>query len=124
MKMNIGNLLNINTTLKSIMDSEEIHIDALLKFKFLGILKSIEPHIENYELIRNEKIREYGEEDEEGNYLISKDDTERYDNFRTDMESILNNTVDVSFEKLDAKEIIDLGLTSDQLIQLYELMEG
>lgn len=124
MKLNMKSVLNISSALKTIMDSDEIKIDALLKFKFLGILKNIESHVDNFNLVREEKIREYGKVDDDGNCFISKDDSEKYDAFMGDIEGLLNNKVDVSFEKIDAKTLFELGINTNQLMQLYDIMEG
>ena len=62
MKIKLGNVLEINNVLKSIIDNTELKIDALFKFKLLGIMKSFEIPIANFEIIRNEKIKEYGKE--------------------------------------------------------------
>ena len=57
MKIKLGNILEINNVLKSIIDNTELKIDALFKFKLLGIMKSFEIPIANFEVIRNDKIR-------------------------------------------------------------------
>ena len=40
MKIKLGNVLEINNVLKSIIDNTELKIDALFKFKLLGIMKN------------------------------------------------------------------------------------
>ena len=58
MKIKLGIVLDLNAMLKVIIDNTELKIDSLLKFKLLGILKNIEIPVNNFETIRNEKIRE------------------------------------------------------------------
>ena len=69
MKIKLGNILEINNVLKQIIDNSDLKIDALFKFKLLGIMKNLEVQIANFETIRNEKIKEYDATKEE----ISKD---------------------------------------------------
>ena len=49
-KLKLGEVLNLNQILKIIIDDSESKIDSLLKFKLLGIMKSIEPLIQNFEI--------------------------------------------------------------------------
>ena len=64
MKIKLGIVLDLNAMLKAIIDNTELKIDSLLKFKLLGILKNIEIPVNNFEAVRNEKIREYGKEND------------------------------------------------------------
>ena len=57
MKIKLGNILEINNVLKQIIDNTELKIDALFKFKLLGIMKSFEMPVANFDAIRNEKNR-------------------------------------------------------------------
>ena len=50
MKIKLGNILEINNILKQIIDNTELKIDALFKFKLLGIMKSFEIPIANFEV--------------------------------------------------------------------------
>ena len=74
MKIKLKDILQINNILKAIIENSEIKIDPLFKFKLLGILKNIEIPIMNFETIRNEKIREYGKENEKSKRWNEEDD--------------------------------------------------
>jgi len=63
-KLKVNEVLGLNSTLKSIIDNDKVKINVLLKFKLLGIMRSIESHITNFEIVKNEKVIEYGEETE------------------------------------------------------------
>ena len=58
MKIKLGIVLELNNMLKAIIDNTELKIDSLLKFKLLGMLKNREIPVNNFEAVRNEKIRE------------------------------------------------------------------
>ena len=127
MKIKLGNVLEINNILKSIIDHTELKIDALFKFKLLGIMKSFEIPIANFEVIRNDKIKEYGKEleDENGNKSIGIDanDKDTIVKFSEDINKVIESEVDVNIEKLKAIDVFDKGLPADYLVRLYPSIE-
>ena len=123
MKIKLGIVLELNNMLKAIIDNTELKIDSLLKFKLLGILKNIEIPVNNFEAIRNEKIREYGKENDEGNIGISADDTESMEKFTKDMNEVINAEVEVNIQKLKATDVFDKGLPAEYLVGLYSIIE-
>ena len=127
MKIKLGNILEINNVLKSIIDNTELKIDALFKFKLLGIMKNIEVPIANFEVIRNEKIKEYGKEleDENGNKSIGIDanDKDAIAKFSEDINKVIESEVEVNIEKLKAIDVFDKGLPTEYLVKLYPIIE-
>ena len=123
MKIKLGIVLELNNMLKAIIDNTELKIDSLLKFKLLGILKNIEIPVNNFEAVRNEKIREYGKENDEGNIGISADDTESMEKFTNDMNEVINSDVEVNIQKLKAVDVFDKGLPAEYLVGLYSIIE-
>ena len=123
MKIKLGTILDLNAMLKAIIDNTELKIDSLLKFKLLGILKNIEIPVNNFEAVRNEKIREYGKENDEGNIGISADDTESMEKFTKDMNEVINSDVEVNIQKLKATDVFDKGLPAEYLVGLYSIIE-
>ena len=123
MKIKLSEVLNINNLLKTIIDNNSIKIDPLFKFKLLGIMKNIESDVMNFETIRNEKIREYGKADEEGNIRILTEDEKSMKKFADDMNSVINSDVDVNFSKLKPVDVFDKGLPAEYLVGLYSIIE-
>ena len=123
MKIKLGTVLDLNAMLKAIIDNTELKIDSLLKFKLLGILKNIEIPVNNFEAIRNEKIREYGKENDEGNIGISADDKESMEKFTNDLNEVINSEVEVNIQKLKATDVFDKGLPAEYLVGLYSIIE-
>ena len=127
MKIKLGNILEINNVLKSIIDNTELKIDALFKFKLLGIMKSFEVPIANFNVIRDEKIKEYGKEleDENGNKSIGIDanDKDAIVKFSEDINKVIESEVDVNIEKLKAIDVFDKGLPTEYLVKLYPIIE-
>ena len=123
MKIKLRNILEINNVLKSIIDNTELKIDALFKFKLLGIMKSFEIPIANFDVIRNEKIREYGKELEGGNISIPNDDKESIEKFTKDLNQIIDSDIDISIQKLKSTDVFNKGLPADYLVRLYPIIE-
>ena len=127
MKIKLGNVLEINNVLKLIIDNTELKIDALFKFKLLGIMKNLEAPIANFNVIRDEKIKEYGKEleDENGNKSIGIDanDKDAIAKFSKDINKVIESEVDVNIEKLKAIDVFDKGLSTEYLVKLYPIIE-
>lgn len=123
MKLKLATVLDLNNLLKAIIDNDKVKIDPLFKFKLLGIMKSIESDVVNFETIRNEKICEYGKSDEEGNIKILTEDKESMKKFTDDMNSVVNSDVDVNFSKLKPTDVFDKGLPAEYLVGLYSIIE-
>ena len=127
MKIKLGNVLEINNVLKKIIDNNELKIDALFKFRLLGIMKNLEVPIANFTVIRDEKINEYGKEleDENGNKSIGIDanDKETVDKFSKDINKVIDSEVDINIEKLKAIDVFDKGLPTEYLVKLYPIIE-
>ena len=103
MKLKIYNVINIYTTIKTLIENENFK-DSVLKFKMLGLLKSLETPMTNYQTIQYDTIKELGAPvfndngEETGNYTIPSKNKE---------------TV-VIFNK---------GIAAEQLIHLYPIIE-
>ena len=123
MTVKLATVLDLNNLLKTIIDNTELKIDSLLKFRLLGILKNIEIPVNNFEAVRNEKIREYGKENDEGNIGILADDTESMEKFTNDMNEVINSDVEVNIRKLKAVDVFDKGLPAEYLVGLYSIIE-
>ena len=127
MKIKLGNVLEINNVLKQIIDNSELKIDALFKFRLLGIMKNLEVPIANFTVIRDEKIKEYGKEleDENGNKSIGIDanDKDTIIKFSEDINKVIDSEVDVNINKLKPVDVFDKGLPADYLVRLYHIIE-
>lgn len=120
--MKLANALAINDVLKQIIDNDQIE-DISLKFRLLTIAKSFESHAMNFQMIRNQKIKVYGQEDENGNIAISVNDSASMQRFSDDMNALLDTEVTLQLSKLKPEDVINKGLSSEQLIGLYEIIE-
>lgn len=123
MTIKLYEIINLNRALKLIIDDNSKKIDSLLKFKLLGVMKSIAPYIENFEIIRNEKIREYGKETEDGGIVISPEDKDSLDKFTNEIKKITDSEVELTIQKLKAQDVFNKGISAELLILLYSFMD-
>lgn len=121
-KLKLNDVIEIDNTIKSIIDNKEVTINVLLKFRLLGILKSIEQHITNFEIIKNEKIVEYGKKNKDGMYKIDKNDVNAIEKFSKDISQILNSEVAFNIEPFKPDEILDSELKAEYLMRLYPII--
>ena len=121
-KLKVNEVLGLNHVLKTIIDNDKVKINVLLKFRLLGIMHSIESHIANFEIVKNEKIIEYGESDENGIYQISTDKPDAMDIFKKDIRQVLDSEVTININMLKPDEVFDQGLTSEYLMGLYPII--
>lgn len=124
MKMKLKDWMVLNQTLKNLIDHDtDQTIQTLFKYKILGILKQLETPIANFEIIRNEKIREYGTENENGTISIPEEQEETIRQFTDDMNTLIESEVDVPIEKFKAEEVFRSGVPADYLVGLYGIIE-
>lgn len=123
MKLKLSEVLNLNQTLKIVIDDTYAKVDALFKFKLLGIMKAIEPIVLNFEIIRNEKINEYGEKNKEGLMVISQDNKEAVKKFNDDIKTVINSEVTINIEKLKVSDVFNKGVKAEYLMNLYTIIE-
>ncbi len=124
MKIKLKELMVLNHILKNLIDNDsDRKIQALFKFKILGILKNMEPPIANFEIIRNEKIKEYGTEEENGTISIPEDNEEIMKKFTDELNNLMESEVEVPIEKLKAEEVFNAGVPADYLVGLYGIIE-
>ena len=124
MRMKLSDILLLNDSIKSVIDADKgLKIDALFKFKLLGIMKNLQNPVANFDVIRNEKIREYGKEDENGNVAIVPEDKEAIKKFTDDLNEILTSDVEVSIERLKIADVFDAGIPAEYLVKLYAIIE-
>lgn len=121
--LKFNEILEMNRTLKEIIDDTQTKVECLLKFKLLSVLKILEPHVSSFESIRNEKIMEYGEPTKSGGFQIPKDNIEAIEQFNNDLRKILDSDVVININKLKASEVFDKGVKAEHLMNLYHIIE-
>lgn len=121
-KLKLGEVLNINQSLKEIIDGSD-KVEALFKFRLLGIMKTFEPFVNNFETVRNEKILEYGEPTEDGNFRIPLEDKVVIEKYNSEITAVINSEVTLNIEKLKVEDVFNKGVDSTHLMSLYPILE-
>lgn len=120
-KLELYKVLNANEILKRLIENKDLNINCILKFKLLGIMKELEPVVANFEYVKNEKIKEYGKETEDGKISINEeDDPEAFKKYNKDIQNLVSTTVEINTIK--ASDIIDKGIPVDALVAIYDLI--
>ena len=113
--------INANEILRRIIDNKDLNINCISKFKLLGIMKALEPVVANFEFVKNEKIREYGKEDENGQVSINAEEQpEMFKKYQEEIQELLSTTVKVDTVK--AADVIDKDIPADALVAIYDLI--
>lgn len=119
--MKLETILRYDRWLRVIIDEKDkFEIDYSFKFKCLTKLKEIEPYTTNFDQLRMELIREYGEQDEDGNIEV-KEDTVNHSNFAREINNLLEQEIDGTVTKFKQSEIFNQGIPSDYIMALYDL---
>lgn len=124
MELKLAEIIDLNGILKRIIDTKEFDLSPLFKFKLLGIMKLLEIHVINFEMIKNDKIREYGKEKDDNTISIDIDDTESVEKYKRDIDPLLNSKIKVDIQKLKAVDVFNENLSSDYLVALYPIIEA
>ena len=122
-KMKLREVLDLNQAIKLIIDNKNPKTDTLFKFKLLGIMKSLENHVVNFEAIRSEKIMELGKKTEDGNVQIPKEDTKTMKEFNDCIMQVVNSEVTVNIDKLKASDVFNKDIDAEYLVGLYPIIE-
>jgi hypothetical protein len=114
-KLRLEDALAAHKVLGTIIDNTELKIDVLLKFRLLSLKTYISPIVSNFEIVKNEKIIEYGKKNKDGSFQILPSDKTAVNKYTKALKETMNSTVTVVTEKIKPGEIFNKGITSDYL---------
>lgn len=123
--MKLNYIITLNTIMENLINNVQ-GITPSLKFKFLGIMRELSPHINNFETIRNDLVRKYGKTDEQGMIKVEKEDTENFNKFNEEFDKFVSETdvdIDMSKLKIKAADVFDKGVPANYLTLFYDLIE-
>lgn len=120
-ELELYKVINANEILKRIIDNKDLNINCISKFKLLGIMKELEPVVANFEFVKNEKIKEYGKEDENGQVSINpEEEPEMFKKYQEEIQELLSTAVKV--DTIKAADVIDKDIPADALVAIYDLI--
>lgn len=137
--MTVRQVLDYDQIVKVVIDNMK-DVDAKIRFRFLQMAHQFQPIVDGYNKIREEKIAKYGSMQEDGQFGIFEPQKETYENdedyqkavenynntinqFRTELNEVLEEKAKIELDKFHAEEIMNSGLPSDMLLVLYDLIE-
>lgn len=124
MEIKLNDALNTFSVIKDIIDNKKYDLSTTCQFRLLGIMKALEPNVVNFEIIRNQKIQEYGKSDGKGNISILEEDENAIERFKKDITNLLNESVIINTDiKIKADEIIEKEIDTTILMLLYPFIE-
>lgn len=123
MVMKLGKVLELNETLKIIIDDNTHNIDNIVKFKLLGVMSAIENCVINFEIIQNEVVSKYGKKDDTGVIKVLEQDKESYKKAIEEINRVINSDVEFNLKKLKSNEFLNSGIPAKYLAKLYDIME-
>ena len=83
-------------------------------------IKVVNEEFKLFNELRNNKIKELGQEDEKGNIVI-KEDSEEYKQFVKEIEEALLENIEVDLPEISVEELQGIKLTTQQLLKLTEV---
>jgi uncharacterized protein (DUF2344 family) len=134
-KFNLKNfiiVIPINMKLKQLIDSNESlvylssqKLTATISYKVAMVIKNTKPSLEEFFKVRDEKVKEYGEEIIEkekptGRYNIKEENKEK---FQKEIEELLEQEVNLTIPELKIKDFDGLSLEPRYLVQLDWLIK-
>ncbi len=120
MKISNGALLLLNGTLVKFPSAT-----GKIGYAIARIKRAIAPQIESIDEVRNNLIKKYGSENENGVYEVKETDTENYSKFIEEFTEILNIEEEYDVYKIKPEEFNLDNLYSDSAtVNDYEVVEA
>ena len=123
-KMN--ELLNATEALQNLSKKE---LKARLALSISRILKNAEGEIQNFNENRMNLIKKYGEKDDKGELITTEDGNckipdESIKEFSTELNDILDATIDINANKMTMEQLEDLDFTPKDMAMLEPFIEN
>lgn len=137
--LTVNDVLDYDKIIKEIIDNIK-DLDSLVKFRLLGLCKQFEPIVTSYDLIRNEKIIQYGNVEADGQIGIVEPNRENFDDengyaeamktysdsvnkFQNELKELLKSDANIEIKKIKYSDIMDSNIPGNYLLAIYDLIE-
>ena len=122
----ISELLNSVETLQKLSQKD---FKAKLAWQIARLLRSAESEIQSFNETRMNLIRKYGEKDENGELVTDergncKITEGEVNDFNTELNDLLNSTVEINANKIDIDQLEDLDFTPSEIAILEPFIDG
>ena len=122
----ISELLNSVETLQKLSQKD---FKAKLAWQIARLLRSAESEIQSFNETRMNLIRKYGEKDENGELVTDERGNckiieNEVNDFNTELNDLLNSTVEINANKIDIDQLEDLDFTPSEIAILEPFIDG
>ncbi len=125
MKIKLQTIIIADSIFKNIIDNDkENKINPIVKFKMLTYMKEFNNFISSFKTIENSKIEEYGVFDETMERHVLTKDSENFPKFELEITQLLEEEINVNIEKIKINDASLWGLTSNEMVILYDMIEA
>ena len=84
-------------------------------------MHNLEPHKDNISKLRDELVKKYGNEQEDGSYVLKESD-EYFKNYLEETANLLNTEIEIfDYPKITFSEIVN-KIPNEDLLSLYEFI--
>jgi len=130
-KLKLSEVLNLDAELNTVMTEK---ISFLGKFDIVSLQQNLKSSIENFNKVRTEVIKKYGEKTGDGNYNIPQPDNklskeenlkrEKVNNkVRSEIEIILNKDIDIKYIELPKSIFKGITETANTYRIIYKFIK-
>jgi hypothetical protein len=113
-------LSQVYNSMEALNRLSELPIPVTISFKLAKLLKQLTNEIELLEKLRQKLIKQYGKEDETGNFTVLEENKEVFFKEFTDL---LNTKITIEFEPISIDLIKNLNLSISDMSRLDYLFK-
>lgn len=116
--MKLGELVSSEQALGSLSSQK---LKAKTSFRILKVVGQVQPHLENFRKVQNELLEKHGKKNGEG--FTIEPDSKNWDKYVTEMESLLEEKIDIKIKKIPLNLLTNAELTVQEASALDWLVE-
>lgn len=118
MEIKLSDAVKSSEALKKLFDSK---ISCIKKtYELSKLMDAIKPELERFHTIRNDKLKEYGTEKDNGNYHL---EDEKFELFTSDMEQLGEFTIKLNDVSIKIDDIKETDLTPSDMNLLHWIIK-
>jgi hypothetical protein len=106
-------LINIVNASMALVEMGNLDVSGDVAFKIIRLTSNLQKVVEDFDKVKNEVIKKYGEIDDKGNITVQAD-SEKYIECMSEINNVLQNDVELSsYKKLKASYFKDIKIKPD-----------
>ena len=117
--MKLGQVVSSVSALNNLASEK---MKAKQAYRISRVLMEANSHLESFNGAREKAIEEYGEKDDDGNMAIDQD-SKNFKKFTDEINALLDEEVEMKFNKIKLKEISSLEVSVADMVALDWLID-